>query len=383
MGWQERSLLIEVKNYAFLTRCYGTPFANAVEAELLERVGALCGPRYAVKTLGSGKLGVVRLPAQANPQEDAEACNEPAVQDVFVQGVLLGLAKWAERECGASSLALLNVNWVTDVALQRVAATSADKQFADSPWEQAQSYADMEIAADVYKAIGEDRLDLVFQPVFNTNDLNSILYNECLTRIRVGEGDDILSPGQFIPSLERLGVMRCLDRYVMRRAIALLEEHAHARLGVNISGQSAIDDVWWASIFVKLAGTPEIADRLTIEITETARIYPGAGRQFCNRLRQLGCHIAIDDFGAGYAMENGLDLNAPDIIKIDASILKRGVQGGVYSTFGDIVGTAQERATRVVVEGIESLEELEFVRGAGVLWGQGNYVSKPAAQLQV
>ncbi|CAJ0809793.1 Cyclic di-GMP phosphodiesterase PdeF [Ralstonia psammae] len=383
MGWQERSLLIEVKNYAFLTRCYGTPFANAVEAELLERVGSLCGPRFTVKTLGGGKLGVVRLPTQAHTQEEAEACNEPAVQDVFVQGVLLGLAKWAERECGASSLALLNVNWVTDAALQQAAAASVEKQFSDSPWEQAQSYADMEIAADVYKAIGEDRLDLVFQPVFNTGDLNSILYNECLTRIRVGEGDETLSPGQFIPSLERLGVMRCLDRYVMRRAIALLEEHDDACLGVNISGQSAIDDVWWASIFAKLAETPSVAQRLTIEITETARIYPGAGRQFCHRMHQLGCHIAIDDFGAGFAMENGLDLHAPDIIKIDASILKRGIRGGVYSSFGDIVGTARERAARVVVEGIESLEELEFVRGAGVLWGQGNYVAKPVTSLRV
>ena len=91
MGSQLRKLLIEVENSAFLTRCYGAPFANAVEAELLERITVLCGRRYAVKTLGGGRIGLTGTANDATvvPIDGGDTLARQA----FAQALLLGLAE--------------------------------------------------------------------------------------------------------------------------------------------------------------------------------------------------------------------------------------------------------------------------------------------------
>ncbi|CAJ0809809.1 hypothetical protein LMG19083_05029 [Ralstonia psammae] len=371
MGSQLRKLLIEVENSAFLTRCYGAPFANAVEAELLERITVLCGRRYAVKTLGAGRIGLTGTANDASvvPIDGGDTLARQA----FAQALLLGLAEWAKLECGAASLAILNANWVTDDELHH------DGAFPTNHWQQAPRGVDMEAAAEVYQAIGDGRIELVFQPIFSTEDLCASLYHQCLLRVRLDDGCEQLFPNSVIPSLERLGLMRCLDRYVMRRALSLLDEFEDLSLGVSISGQSSLDDVWWAWVFAELADTPHIAQRLVIELTD-AQVYPVAGRQFCRRMRQLGCRIAIK--GEGLATHAANDAHAADILKIAPAVFKRHCEAGQYAQFAGVLLAAHARADQVVVEGIESAEEVAFARESGVQWGQGDYVSNPGDRIR-
>lgn len=370
--------MVRVENYTLLRRNYGVPFANAVEQELLDRITAIAGSGAVVKELSDGQIGLYW--PELDERSSAGAAGD--LRDSYLVDLLQKLSRWARHECGASSLAILKAEWAEPSQLMPTSA-KATVQLSANAWEQPPSLGDMEVAARVYHAIGERRVELVYQPICSTKDTDTVLYSECLMRIRPGSADTPLGPAQFIPSLERLGLIRFLDNYVVRRVIAILKRHPDLVLGVNISAQSAVNDFWWVQVFSELITAPGVACRLIIEITETAQVYPGAARLFCNRLRQLGCRTAVDDFGAGFSQETGLELRHADIIKIDASML-RGDNGSRFGiTLDALMEVARGYADQVVVEGIESQADLELVRNIGAYWGQGNYLASPAEYVQM
>ncbi|KVT78150.1 hypothetical protein WK58_09275 [Burkholderia ubonensis] len=274
----------------------------------------------------------------------------------------------------------MTLNWVTEAELaEQLAKRRAIDDICSAPQQ------DAEIVAMVFEAIAHGRIALFYQPVCGTVSYptaRQLLYAECLLRIRLNDCGETLLPGSFIPVMERLGLMRSLDRHVMQMAISTLSEFPDAVLGVNVSATSAVDDMWWAVVFSILEEKPDVADRLIIEITETAPIHPGAGRLFCQRLRQLGCRIAVDDFGVGFGVETSLGIRDPDIIKIDASLIRSSRGGnGRSPTLAGMIALAQEQASQVIVEGVETKADLRIALEAGALWAQGNYLGVPDARL--
>lgn len=101
-------------------------------------------------------------------------------------------------------------------------------------------------------------------------------------------------------------------RIVVSSVIDRLALDETLTLGCNISAQSALISQSWEAIFDRLERLPGVADRLVIEITETAPVVPSQGRGFSRRLNSLGCRLAIDDFGAGYGVQNGMEIGTPD-----------------------------------------------------------------------
>ncbi|CAB3751463.1 EAL domain-containing protein [Paraburkholderia solisilvae] len=248
-----------------------------------------------------------------------------------------------------------------------------------APWDaRSRADLDMRVAGSVIDAIENDRVLLFCQPVCSAGDLGEVLYFECLVRLLREDRQTIEYPGSFIPSLERLGMMQCLDRHVVSLVIDLLKAHSHLYLGANISAQSAAEDDWWASTFMQLATMPDVARRLVIEITETAPLDVGAGRAFVRRVQQLGCRVAIDDFGTGYAVETGTQICSPDVVKIAGEMLAgNNDRDGRNDELARLVALARDIAPCVVLEGIESAHALELARDAGIDCVQGYYIGKP------
>ena len=170
-------------------------------------------------------------------------------------------------------------------------------------------------------AIARGRVMLCAQPIVSAQGGEHVLYYECLVRIVGEEKRPIVYPSAFIPSLERLECMRFLDRYVVGMVIDFMESNGNLRLGVNISAQSANDVRWWESILLRLESRPDIACRLVVEITETTQLSFESGQVFVERLRRLGCAIAVDDFGDGFSEENSTRITSLDIIKIAGRML--------------------------------------------------------------
>lgn len=243
--------------------------------------------------------------------------------------------------------------------------------------------SDIAALAIAYQAIVDARLVMCYQSIYNTQkpSVSEKLYDECLVRIRRPGCANLIYPGSFIPHLERTGAIRPLDFEIMRSGLLTLIKSSNTVLGVNISALSAIDDDIWMPCFKFLEEREDIARRLVVEITETTKIHPVAGRQFCSRLRELGCRVAVDDFGAGFGEANIHCIGQVDIVKIDRSAL-RGENGDCVASKKERlfrnVEAAQKFSSTIVVEGVETEDEFELARSSGALWVQGRYFGEPS-----
>jgi EAL domain-containing protein (putative c-di-GMP-specific phosphodiesterase class I) len=240
---------------------------------------------------------------------------------------------------------------------------------------------DTEVAESIFGAIDGGRLQFHFEPVCHANQPSLVDYFEALLCESMAGTNTRVRVGSLVPALERLGLVRRLDRWVVESIIGMLRDDPHARLGCNISAQSATLDAWWAFTLTVLSEQPDIARRFTIEITETAPMTElGEVQEFVRVLRFLGCRVALDDVGGGYCSLTSLLYLDMDIAKIDASFVRaaRLADNGPVR-LRHIVALAKTCATVVVAEGIESEVDARIARESGVTCLQGHLYSKDVA----
>lgn len=358
-------MYIWIENYTPLIREFGSSFMREMERRLAARAVEI-GGMTAIATPRGG--GCVKIICQEKVFGGGGGLQDP---QFIVEHLLVGLSSVFACKDGRQVFPVLSVSWDGNI-VSNGSGGGTDVNDIDS---QSALFADMQIATMVHQAIATHRLMLVSQSVCNVFDQKDVLYLECLSRIALDDCGDVIFPSIFMPSLERLGLMRFFDRHILRRAVRELFAHSDWVLGVNISAQSAVDDAWWALTVSELAEAPDVARRLVIEITETAHMHSQAGRRFCRRFRDLGCRIAIDDFGAGFSMQTSVEVGEFDLVKIDGSVLRRPDANLALVGLLDMV---RDKAPNIVVECVETEQDLRMVREAGVEWVQGNYFGSPA-----
>jgi EAL domain-containing protein (putative c-di-GMP-specific phosphodiesterase class I) len=237
---------------------------------------------------------------------------------------------------------------------------------------------DMSVAAGVLLALSRGRLTLAVQPVTRIGDPKMTLYSEALLR-RSGANGQWMSPGGFLPSLERLGLVRLLDREIVARVLAMLKVDPAINLSVNISGQSAQLDGWWLQAVESLRRRRDIASRLVIEISE---IWPmpsiAEAATFAARMRDLGCRVALDNFGAGHASVGQLLALRPDIVKVAPLFLSRAETSPAgEDALRHIIGLAKAMAPTVVLGGVETPSLARIAAASGAAWHQGRLLGAP------
>jgi diguanylate cyclase (GGDEF)-like protein len=238
----------------------------------------------------------------------------------------------------------------------------------------------MALGDRVQRALREERLVFAYQPVVDA-DTGAVDYYECLLRM-VGEDGLLISAGEFVPAIEQLGFIRLIDRYVLEKAVAEVVEHPGIRLGFNISGLTATDYAWLRAVTSILKGRPEAASRLVIEITETAALHDiEESARFVGTLRELGCRIALDDFGAGFTSLRHLQALAVDTVKIDGSFVRDISRNPDNLLFlRHLVGLATGLGLDTVAECVETARDVSILRREGVGYLQGYYFGKPSLE---
>jgi diguanylate cyclase (GGDEF)-like protein/PAS domain S-box-containing protein len=231
----------------------------------------------------------------------------------------------------------------------------------------------------IRRALDDERLTLFAQPILDIQ-AGEITRYELLLRM-LSDNGDVISPGAFLPVAERRGMIGSIDRWVVRTAIALLDRCAkEVRLQVNISARSLSDPDFLVYIRSELAAAGADPSKLVFEVTETAAIANvDDARRLLTRLADLGCGIAIDDFGAGFASFYYL-MNLPfDELKIDGQFIRN------LTTNPDdlvlvqtLVQLAHGLGKHTVAEYVEDAETLELVRRLGVDFAQGYHVGRPS-----
>ncbi len=234
-------------------------------------------------------------------------------------------------------------------------------------------------------ALMNDRFFLMFQPVVRTSDGKATHY-EALIRMK-GENDEILSPEEFIPAAERMGLIHHIDLWVVEHAIdflgSLSGEYSQISLNINLSGHAFQDQSLLSLIQQKLEMTWVPANRLTFEITETAAIANYAQtREMVARLRALGCRFALDDFGAGFNSFNYLKNFPVDYLKLDGTFISNLRNDPVDQILvKSMIAVAHSLGKKTVAEYVEDVETMELLKQYGIDFVQGFYLGKPAPEL--
>jgi diguanylate cyclase (GGDEF)-like protein/PAS domain S-box-containing protein len=232
-------------------------------------------------------------------------------------------------------------------------------------------------------ALANDRFVLHAQPIVSLKNDSTPRY-ELLIRL-IGEDGEVISPGTFLEVAERMDLIKDIDRWVMQNAVHILAGQQRAgndvRLQVNVSAASLADPDLADTIAEELRGAGADGRGLCIEITEsTAIINLQRAKRFAARLGELGCELALDDFGAGYASFYYLKHITFDYLKIDGEFIQNIVNSPTdHLVVETLANIARTMGKQTVAEYVGDRETIELLRGYGVDYAQGFYLAKPAS----
>lgn len=233
------------------------------------------------------------------------------------------------------------------------------------------------MADEIVLAVQEERMHLALQPIVRTSDRKAAFY-ECLLRLEKPDGQ-IVSAGDFIAVAERLGLGRMIDRQALELSIKLLKENPSLNLALNVSSLSTTDHEWLVTLHALTGGRKEVIQRLSVEITETAAIEDlDQTMSFVDALKELGCSVAIDDFGAGYTSFRNLKFLPVDMVKIDGSFVKNMTRDRVDRIFIEtLVNLARTFQIETVAEWVGDEETARALTEMGVTYLQGYHFGEP------
>ena len=241
----------------------------------------------------------------------------------------------------------------------------------------------LRIENELRNGLRDHQFELYLQPVLTIRD-GHILGAEVLLRWQ-HPTQGLISPTEFLPYIENCALMLKLDDWVLLESCRLLAGIQSDRevatpdcLAVNISHQQFHQPEFVQRVQQILSDTGADPKRLQFEITETILIKDAKDSiDRMNALKQMGIRFAIDDFGTGYSSLADLRRLPIDTIKIDRSFVRDlGTDPNDAAIVRAILSMAQHIGLKVIAEGVETREQLMFLREAGCTYYQG-YLGRP------
>lgn len=231
-------------------------------------------------------------------------------------------------------------------------------------------------------ALDHDRFVLHLQPILDLSS-GKISHGELLLRMRDSH-NKLITPGLFLPTAERAGLIHEIDRWVVRRAIALLADAtglpAAGGVGINLSGASVTGDQQLLEVIEnELRRMGVDPQKLIFEVTETAAIsnMPDA-TSFARQLNSLGCSLALDDFGIGFSSFYYLKHLPVRYIKLDGEFIQNLPRSKVDEhVVRAIVDVAQSLRIKTVAESVADEATIKLLRKHHVDYAQGFHIGRP------
>jgi EAL domain-containing protein (putative c-di-GMP-specific phosphodiesterase class I) len=239
------------------------------------------------------------------------------------------------------------------------------------------------VVGQIRDAISGDKFILHAQPILPLRGNFGRPRFELLLRM-VGDRNEIIPPGKFLPAADRYQLMPSIDRWVVRRSCELLGAHSAAvgeeiaRFAVNLSGQSLQDDTFLDFVVEQIKACGVAPGVLCFELTETATVGNLAKAQlFIRKLQDLGCQFALDDFGTGVSSLAYLKDLSVNYLKIDGSFVRDVLDNPrSESMIKAISQLAKVMCMETIAEYVESDALRARVADLGVDYGQGFAMGK-------
>lgn len=303
------------------------------------------------------------------------AVGEPIVMgnSVTTVGASIGIAVAPPSQFDADVL-LHNA----DLALYRAKATGRNRAVVYDPGIERHLNNRRQLERDLRQALADQRFNLHYQPIVDLEERSIVGFEALLRWDRPDHGP--VSPADFVPFAEEIGLMAEIDEWVIERACADATAWENRfTISVNLSPVSMRKPDLTDRIATILSTTGLPADRLEIEITETAAIYDlDAAREILNTLRTMGVQIALDDFGTGHSSLGMVRTLPFTRIKIDRSFvqdMEQNPQAAVVVRA--ICGICRGLNVRATAEGVETLSQARQLLLEGCKDFQGYLLSRP------
>lgn len=240
------------------------------------------------------------------------------------------------------------------------------------------------LAGELQEGIAKEQFKVYYQPVIDIKT-GKIASAEALIRwIHPDKG--FISPALFIPALEENGHISELDFYVLKKVWQFINDRCENNkfvvpISVNLSWMDFYDEIMMEKILKEMDRFRENGREhmARFEITETSYAAIRENRSgILESLRIKNAKILLDDFGSGFSSFGMLQDYDFDILKIDMSFIRKiGENPKTKSIVHSIIGMAHEIGIKTVAEGVETEEQVSFLRQSGCDYIQGYYYSKP------
>ncbi|MGO9148739.1 MAG: EAL domain-containing protein [Acidimicrobiales bacterium] len=339
-----------------------------------DTIGRMGGDEFVVLIDGASRNAVPELVADRL----LEVMRQPFVLDGVSMPLMvntsIGIAV-GDRPCPGDLLR------DADVALYQAKAAGKNRYEIFNPEMHVDVQQRIELEFDLRSALAADQFHLVYQPIYDLDDLTIVGVEALLRWNHPTRGT--IQPDDFIPILEQTGQIREVGRWVVREACAQMAIW-HGRgdtldVSVNLSGRQLDDDALVEHLSDALETSGLEAGSLIVEITETALM--GRAEVIARRLqaiKALGVRIAVDDFGTGYSSLAYLKQFPVDCLKID-----RRFTGAITTSpeskalVGTLVQLGKDLGLKTLAEGVETTGQMDHLRGEHVNEAQGYLLARP------
>lgn len=381
---EERTLgaffLLNIDNMAMMMSGYGLEVAERMMLQITETIRGIIGKGDAIERIQRDQFGIVLN--QVDPD-----------QLHYLAERIISAIQLSESPSHQSSLhALCSVAAITYPDQTNSAQDAMSKSFvalnenahdniafydSDTPDYSENDRQEMGLANYLKEAIQEERLKLAYQPII-CSKTGAISHYEALLRLHSDDGK-ISSAEALIPIAERMGLIDLVDEITLNMVIEDVRRDPNVRLAFNVSNLTTRNPKWLDTFSTLIDETPEIADRLIVEITETAaQLDLRRTAFFVAEIQSLGAEVALDDFGSGYTSFRQLKTLSVDMVKIDGSFIRDLVDNADNRFFvKTLLDFTKGFGLKSVAEFVESGEIAKMLMELGVDCLQGYYLGKP------
>jgi diguanylate cyclase (GGDEF)-like protein len=378
-------LLLDIDYFKNVNDTLGHTIGDALLREFAVRLATCVRPGDTVGRLGGDEFAVIVLtPANSNGAIDVAGRIRNSLQSPIVLEdksisvtASIGIATYPTDTCDLEALIRY-----ADAAMYEAKASGRNGFRCYTAELNARAMEKANVQGALRLAQGRDEFILHYQPKMHI-DSGELTSAEALIRWnRPGHG--LVPPGHFIPALEELGLIVPVGAWVIDMACRQIREWQRSGLGqvriaVNVSPRQLLEERFVPQVTDAMREHRIDPKLLEFEITEnTLMAHDEATYGTLRKLKQLGISISIDDFGTGYSNLSYLKRFQVDALKIDIAFIRDVMTNADDAAIATaIINMAHSLRLKVIAEGVETREQLDFLRIYGCDEVQGYYFSKP------
>ena len=385
---QQMALLcLDLDRFKQVNDTLGHPAGDELVRQLARRLSALVRDNDTVARLGGDEFAIIQTGVSARHEIEGlceriiAAVEEPfdLVSSQAFVGMSIGVARSADAALDRTELARK-----ADIALYQAKCSGRGRfvLFADPMDEGVQARRVLE--EELRTALRQgNQLEVYYQPLYEAAN-RALVGVEALVRWHHPRRG-LIGPPIFIPVAEETGLIEPLGEWVLKEACSAAVPWPVGTVSVNVAAIQVRNPLFAQRVLQILLETGLAARRLELEITETSFLENVEQCQAnLKLLRFAGVRIALDDFGTGYSSFNNLRNHQVDRLKIDQSFTNAIDGSDEGSTIiRAIVALARSTGLKVTAEGIETIEQSDFLRSVGCDELQGFLMSRPMPLAQM